>query len=398
MLQNAIEAPAELQPGLHRFTRMERVHWGRPACAVLGEELALIGARRVLVVTNASLSGSAEISALGEALGEKGVGRFTGVTAHSPRECVLAGARMAGESKADLLLAVGGGSVIDATKAMLLCLRHGYTTSEQLEPHANVRAPDLGHAPADADRWIRMIAVPTTLSGAEFASSAGLTDKQRGLKHAFTHPMQIPQAVILDPAMTLPTPLGLLKSTGMKAVDHAAERMTSAAANPYSDAVSVLALRLLYEALVRLDEQPRDLDLRSKLQYGMFMSLCGSASGVAVNVSHAIGHVLGAHAGVPHGETTGTVLPAVLRWNREATREAQRQIAGALGAKDGDAAAAVSSLVVKLGLPSRLRDVGVRREDLGTLAQKSMHEALLRNSRKPVNGPADIAEILETAW
>ena len=151
-------------------------------------------------------------------------------------------------------------------------------------------------------------------------------------------------------------------------------------------------------AMVRLDQNPRDLDLRSKLQYGMFMSLAGSASGVAVNVSHAIGHVLGAHASVPHGETTGTVLPAVLRWNRESTQAAQSEIAGALGARDGDAAAAVLALVMKLGLPSRLRDVGVRQEDLGVLAQKTMHESLLRNSRRPVKGPADIVEILETAW
>src|SRR5690606_32962088 len=112
----------------------------------------------------------------------------------------------------------------------------------------------------------------------------------------------------LDPAMTLATPLELLCSTGMKAVDHAVERLTSRTANPYSDAVSELALRMLARALPALAERPEDLDLRSKLQYEMFMSLRGSASGGTANVSHAIGHVIGAHAGVPHGHTTGVTL------------------------------------------------------------------------------------------
>jgi maleylacetate reductase len=364
----------------------------------LREELELCERGRVFVVTNASLARSAQLAGIEGALGARLVGRYAGVTAHSPRECVIEGAKAARAARADLLLAVGGGSVIDATKAMLLCLRHGYSTAAQLEPHANVRKPDFGRRPDDAAKWLRMIAVPTTLSGAEFASSAGLTDVARGLKHAFVEPMQMPQAVILDPAMTLATPLELLTSTGMKAVDHAAERMTSAAANPYSDAVSELALQLLAVGLREISGRPEDLDLRSRLQYGMFMSLAGSAAGVAVNVSHAIGHVLGAHARVPHGHTTGVTLPAVLRWNRALTTDAQSRIAAALGADDNDASQAVLELVRRLGLPTRLRDVGVAREDLPTLADKTMHEALLRNSRKPVNAPAEIETILESAW
>ena len=377
---------------------MERVWWGRPAAQAIQEELATSGAKRVFIVTNASMSDTPEMAAIVTSLGSAHAGSFVGVTAHSPRQCVLDGAHLASLLDADLLLAVGGGSVIDATKAMLLCMRFGYTRSEQLEPHANVRLPDLGHRPADAAQWLRMVAVPTTLSGAEFAPSAGLTDPARGLKHAFVNPMQMPVAVVMDPAITLATPLGLLKSTGMKAVDHAVERMTSATANPYSDAVSTLAIQMLSQGLRGLEADPANLDLRSKLQYGMFMSLCGSASGVAVNVSHAIGHVLGAHAGVPHGQTTGLVLPSVLRWNREETAQAQDAIASAFGRQDGDAAAAVEELVRQLGLPTRLQDVGVQRADFPRLAEKTLHEALLRNSRRPIAGAADIEDILQRAW
>lgn len=387
-----------LQAGVYRSSMIERVHWGRPAAEVLHEELALKQAKRVLLVTNRSLRESPQFAGLVEGLSTRLVGVYAGVTAHSPRACVVEGASRARANRADVLVAVGGGSVIDATKGMLLCLRHGYTSPQQMEPHANDRSADVSQRPRDADQWIRMIAVPTTLSGAEFAASAGLSDPERGLKHAFVAAMQMPQAVILDPAMTLATPLELLRATGLKAVDHAVERMTSGTANAYSDAVSEVAVRMLQEGLRGLDRAADDLEVRSRLQFGMFMSLRGASAGVAVNVSHAIGHVLGAHSGVPHGQTTGVVLPSVLAWNRAETVDAQRRVAQALGRPGDDASAAVRDLVQNLGLPTRLRDVGIRREDFPAIATKTMHEPLLRNSRKPVDSPADVQEILELAW
>lgn len=400
------QGSAPLPPGIFRFSQAERIVWGTPVVQALADELKMLGCRRVFVVTNRSLAASPALAQIVEALGDRFVGRYDGMKAHSPRDCVLEGAALAREAQADKLLAVGGGSVIDGAKAMLLCLRHGYTRVEQMDPHANVRPVDLGMRPDDGDQWIRLIAVPTTLSGAEFASPAGVTDTRRAMKEGFVHPMQIPQSVLLDPAMTLATPVELLCATGMKAVDHAVERLTSRTANPYSDAVSVLSLQMLADALPRLAAQPDDLDLRSKLQFGMFMSLRGSASGGTANVSHAIGHVLGGHAGVPHGHTTGVTLPSVLRWlaadGDPAQRQAQARVAAAIGGSASnavaDAADAVTSLARRLDLPTRMRDVGVRREDLDTIAEKTMHEALLKNSRRPVKGPADIREILELAW
>jgi maleylacetate reductase len=389
------------RPGVHRFSRMERVIHGRPVGEVLPAELDLLGYRRVFVVTNRSMAATAALAGIEVLLGSRFAGRYDGVTAHAPRPCVIEGAQAAREAGADCLLAVGGGSVIDAAKVMLMCVRHGYTRAEELEPHANRREPDSGRVPANADRWLRVIAVPTTLSGAEFAAFSGATDPARGMKHAFGHPMTMPVSVILDPAMTLTAPASLLLATGIKAFDHAVERVTSSTATPFGDAVSLLAIRLLAQSLPRVLAEPAALDARADAQYGMFMSLAGSASGAAVNVSHAIGHVLGAHAHVPHGETSCVLMPAVLRWSASHTADRQRLIAQAMGeaASDAaDAADAIAALVARLGLPQRLRDVGVRREDFAEIAAKTMHEALLRNSRRPVAGPQDIVPILELAW
>jgi maleylacetate reductase len=392
-----ISTPLSLPPGLHRYSRMERVHWGRAAEDVLRDELSLFGSRRVFLVSNRSVAGSEAFARVRGAVADRIAGAYVAMRAHTPRECVVEAAAAARSAEADLLLALGGGSVIDGTKAVALCLRHGIVSSEGLDAYAGSKPPDLGREPADAQRWIRNIAIPTTLSGAEFASSAGVTDVARKMKQPFVDPMQMPVAVILDPAMTLSAPLDLLRSTAMKAIDHAAERMTSAAANPYSDAVSALALQMLGEGARGLDAAPGDLALRSKLQYGMFMSLCGSASGVAVNVSHAIGHVLGGHAGVPHGQTTGVTLPSVLAWNHDETLVAQGRIAAMLGGSGDDAGAVIADLARSLGLPTRLRDVGVAQSSLDAIADKTLHEHLLKNSRKAV-ARADVLAILQRAW
>jgi maleylacetate reductase len=198
--------------------------------------------------------------------------------------------------------------------------------------------------------------------------------------------------------MTLATPMRLLLTTGMKAVDHAAERLASLKSNPYNDAVSSLALRLLSQGLRSAKRDPADIDARAQLQYGAFMSMCGSAAGVAVGIGHAIGHALGAHCSVPHGETSCVMLPAVMRWNAGSNPDRQALISTAMGRPDDGAAGALAELVADLVLPTRLRDVGVTRQDFGPIACKALGDILVKNNPRLVRSAADIEEILELAW
>lgn len=384
--------------GVHRFSRLERVSHGQPVADALRTELERLGARRVLVVTNRSLAAGNALAPVRAALGDAHAGSYDRVTAHVPRAQVIEGADAARRANADLLVAVGGGSVIDAAKVMLLALRHDLRDEAALDAFADRRPADVAGTPADAARWLRVVAVPTTLSGAEFAASAGATDPVRRIKQAYAAPMMVPVAVILDPAMAATAPPRLLLATGVKALDHAVERITSAAANPFSDAASLPALRLLADALPRLHRDVSDRDAHASAQYGMFLSVAGAASGAAVNLGHAIGHVLGAHCGVPHGETSCVLMPAVMRWCSPACGERPRWIADALGAERGvDAADALARWVASLGLPGRLREVGVRHDDIDAIAAKAMHEPLRLNARLPVT-PQAIATILHDAW
>jgi maleylacetate reductase len=151
------------------------------------------------------------------ALGKRCVGQFTAITAHVPQSCVLEGTQAVRAAQPDVLLAIGGGSVIDATKIMLVALKKDLSTPTQLHEAAGFAASDGSVRPADAAQWLRMIAVPTTLSAAEFTWFAGCSDTTAGVKEIFGYPMTAPRAVIVDPLVTLDTPMNLFLSSGIKA-------------------------------------------------------------------------------------------------------------------------------------------------------------------------------------
>jgi maleylacetate reductase len=390
--------PSPVTSGVHRFYMMDRIVHGQPAAEALAVEIARLEKSKVFLITNKSVAGGSRVAAIVRELGGRYAGQFAGVTAHGPRQSVIDGADAARAVNADLLVAVGGGSVIDAAKVMQLCLKNSVCDAGSLSDFVARERGDPSTRPADADRWIRMIAIPTTLSAAEFTWFGGAFNPEHGVKESFSNAMMIPQVIIMDPQMTMETPLHLLLTTGLKAIDHAAERLASLNSNPYNDAVSSLALRLLSSGLRTAHRNPADSEARSQLQYGAFMSMCGAAAGVRAGLSHAIGHALGAHSGVPHGETSCVMLPAVMQWNQSFNADRQAIIAASLGHSTAAASAALADLVAELGLPRTLRDVGVSRTDFRTIAQKASADVLVKSNPRPVHAVSDIEDILELAW
>lgn len=385
--------------GTQRYFLQERVIYGRPAAEAVGEEAAGSAAERVFITTTRSLASPEALPAsIAAKLGRRHAGTYTGISAHSPREAVIAGAAAARAAEADLLVAVGGGSVIDATKAMLLCLWRNISSADALDDHRGRGGADPSRRPHGMEKAIRMVAVPTTYSAAEFTYFAGISDPRRRVKEGFAHPLFVPQAVVLDPAATLATPLPLLLSTGMKAVDHAVERLCAPQTSPFSDATGGEALRLLTRALPAIKATPEELSPRLEGQLGMWLSITGAASGIGVGASHAIGHTLGGSYGVPHGITSCVTLPAVLRWNAAANAARQRQVSALLGEAHRPLSEIVSDLVARLALPQRLREVGIKREDFRAIAEHTMHDPPVRANPRPVKSAGDLVEVLDLAW
>lgn len=259
------------------YGAIEEVVFGHPAAEAIVAQMDRLGTRRAFLMVSGTLNRQTdEITKIREALGERCAGLFDAMPAHTPREAVIAATHAAREVNADLIVTVGGGSITDGAKAVQLCLANGIDDIggiERIRVHKGV-APEMT-APT-----VRQISVPTTIAGGEFSAIAGVTDRSTNVKQMLRHPLMVPRATILDPAITVHTPEWLFLSTGVRAVDHCVEAICSRETHPYADAQSMKGLAMLADALPRVKADPADLDARMDAQIGTWLSM-GARSGRA---------------------------------------------------------------------------------------------------------------------
>jgi maleylacetate reductase len=386
--------------GIHRYPPMDRVIYGIPLAEALADEIKRLDAGAVYVMASGTLDRETDVvDTVRQVLGNRLAGVCAKIGSHTPRADVVAAANEARATGADLILTVGGGSVTDAAKMVGLCLGNDVTAPEQLDRfRAVITADGRTERPVVKAPTVRSVDVPTTLSAGEFTAMAGCTDTVRNMKESYAHPLMMPLAVILDPAVTVHTPEWLFLSTGIRAVDHAVEDICSINPTPFSDGMSLQALRLLAAGLPAVKADPHDLEARLNCQLGAWMSIMGTQNGVAKGASHGIGHVLGGTAHVPHGYTSCVMLPHVLRFNETVNAKRQKWVSEALGRPNATAADAVANLIASLGMPSTLRDVGVKPEQLDEIAAGSMHDRWVHTNPRKIDGPAAVRALLDAAW
>jgi maleylacetate reductase len=317
------------------------VRWGIDELGALLREL---GIERPLLVTSKRF-GSLELPV---------AARFTGVRRHSPLETVAAATSAAAGS--DGLVGVGGGSAIDTAKAV------------------------------SAGTGLRLIAVPTTYSGAEWTPYFGMRDEVRGLKTGGSGARTA--AAVYEPSLTLDLPLGETVGTALNALAHAAEALY---AGDCEDATS--GARLIGSSLEPVVRDGHDLDARTALLEGAMHA--GRALGErGLFLGHALAQALGGRYGLPHGAMNALSLPPALRFNEPAVPDALAALAGALGTDDP--AGRVEELA-RLGGFGRLRDFGVQEEDLPSLAEEAAARPGSRANPRPVTA-ADAESLLRSIW
>src|SRR5882757_4303802 len=364
-------------PGSYQYPPMDFVIYGKPAAEALREDAERLGARRVYLIASRTLNTRTdEIENIRTSLRDRYAGTFDGIPQHTTREVVVQTAARARDARADLIVAIGGGSVVDAAKIILMCIEHEIVDQDGLNGFETT--PERRFGPFRNPK-VRMIAIPSTLSGGEYNSGALVTDTGRKLKQIFNHPMMMPRSIILDPAMTKYTPEKLWLGSGTRAMDHGIEAICSSRPNVLVDAVCQQGLRYLHDGLLRTKHNPHDEAARLSCQLGSWMSAFGLQSRVPMGASHAIGHVLGGTCDVPHYFCTAVMMPSVLRYNRPATGEAQKSIAGALRAPDLDASDAFAAFVGKLGLPRKLSEVGIREDKFKLIGENAMLSIFTRS-------------------
>lgn len=389
-----------LRQGVFSYPEIERVVFGMPFVEALKTEADRLNVSRIFVLASGTLARQTDcLSRLESEMGGRIAGIYDRLRPHVQREDVLEATSAARELGADLVLTVGGGTPTDAAKMVCLCLANGvegYDDMDRLRatslPDGTVVQPDL------VTPTVRSIFVPTTLSAGEFAAGAGCTDSRRQIKQMFRHALLAPQVVILDPEITTHTPEWLWLSTGVRAVDHTVEDLCSIHLQPYVEGTARHALRLLARGLSRCKEDPSDLSARLDCQIGAWMSMIGGAAGVTKGASHGIGHMLGGTAGVPHGYTSCVMLPSVLAWNSSENADRQAMVSETLERPTEAASGVVGELIASLGMPTRLRDVDVRRDQFQAIAEASMHDRWIKTNPRKIDGPDQVLEILEMAW
>lgn len=362
--------------------------------------LAKCGIHRALLVTTPSVVRSGLADRVGGLLGEHLAGVYDGSREHTPEPAVHAGAALARRLDIDGVVSLGGSSVVDLAKGIALVLAEG---DDLAKLRSNYRAgdPAASRRPRLDAPKLPHIAVPTTLSGAEFTGGAGITDLEAGAKRLYWDAKLTPRWVVLDPELTATTPAPLWAGTGMKALADTIEVLCSRRATPLSDAVAAASLAVLRSQLAPSldpDGGPSSVEARARCQFAVGMVIPQLAA-VGVGLVAGLRHQLGGGLGIPHGVASTIVLPHVVRWNRPACEAALAHAARAAGTDGVEGlVAAVEALTAEVGLPARLRDVGVSEAQLPAVAEHVLGDGALATNPRRVNAASDVMEILRAAW
>jgi acetaldehyde dehydrogenase / alcohol dehydrogenase len=383
------------------------------------DSLRQLKAAQALLVTDPEAEARGVADEVRTHLDGTGVHVFSEIEPEPGEAVIRRGAKVLGELRPELLIAVGGGSVIDAAKAMRLFHESPESSLDELTlPFLDARKR-VAHYP-EIEHSVRMVAIPTTAgTGSEVSPAAVVTF--RGRKATLVDYSLVPDMAVVDPRLTLSMPPTLTADTGVDALTHALEAAVSVFASPYTDAFCVQAVYQILPNLPRAFEHPDDLEARTAMSNAA--TIAGLAfSNAFVGVNHALAHAVGARFGIAHGRANAIFLPHVLRYNASlptkfmpapgytayVAPEKYAQIAwiiGLGGRTEEERRERLFSRVEKLlddvGMPRSLEAAGVSRADfeagLPGLARAAFEDASIRtNPRIPL--VHELTDLLEAGF
>ena len=367
------------------------VLWSFPTRIVAGEgaakqcarEALQLGAKRVLLVSDRGVEAAGLLDPIREALDEGGLPHASALDISSnPLEAeVLDAASIYVDFGADLVLGVGGGSVLDVAKLVRLAATH----PEPLAQYDDA----IGGSTKIVEPLPPMIAIPTTAgTGSEVGRSGVVTIEATNTKTVIFAPSLLPNVAILDPSMTKTMPPFMTAATGMDALAHCIEAYSALGEHPMADAIALGGIRLCHQSLATATNEPNDLRARADMLNAAMMGAVAFQKGLGA--CHSLAHPLSTEFGLHHGLANALCLPAVLDYNRAVVPERIAEIARQLGVRGDDAntlsfecAGAVRALRKSIGLPSDLRSQGISEDDLPKLASLAYKDVCHQLNPRP---------------
>ena len=372
-------------------TRMilnETSYFGFGAIEKIVDELKANNLKKVLVTTDKDLIRFGVATKVTALLDKAGVAYeiFDELKANPTIKNVQDGVAACKKAQADCIVAIGGGSTIDTSKAIAIIM-----TNPEFE---DVRS--LEGVADTKNKCLPIIAVTTTSgTAAEVTINYVITDEEKHRKFVCADPHDIPIVAIVDPDMSLGMPAGLCASTGMDALVHAVEGYLTRGAWEMTDMLHLKAIEIIGRSL--RDAVAGDPKAREEMALGQYIAGMGF-SNVGLGIVHSMAHPLSAVYDIPHGKACAMMLTAVLKYNAEATGEKYREIARAMGVKGVDAMSqeeyraaaidAIQQLADDVKIPKSLLEAGVKEEDIKFLSDSAFADVCTPGNPKDVTAAA----------
>ena len=375
------------QPRLLKFHAPEIV-FGIDSLAEAAHAAVRLGAVRPMLVTDPGLIEAGWVAELVSHLAERGIDiqTWSAITPNPKDHEIAAGHEFYRARSCDVLIALGGGSVIDAAKGVAILAANGGTILDyEGVDKATVPIPPL-------------VVVPTTSgTGADVSQFCIVTDTARGIKITILGRALVPDITVIDPRVLTTMPPWLNAATGLDALTHGIEAFVSLGHNQLTDHHALRAVLMVTENLVHTMERPDEMPARIQMAQAALEAGLAFTNAI-LGAAHAMSHQVGGLLDLPHGVINGVLLPHVVRFNAEADPEPFATIAEHMGIADPGAPASESALALAdrlqklardVGVPRGLAELGVREEDLPTLAANALHDACMSTNPRP----ADVEQI-----
>lgn len=357
-----------------RMILNETAFFGAGAIRHLPEEVKRRGLMKALIVTDKALVAAGAVKRVTELMDAHQLhwALYDEVVPNPTIAVVQRGVEIFKRAEADYLIAIGGGSPQDTSKAIGIIINNPeFADVRSLEGFAPTRNPS-----------VPLIAIPTTAgTAAEVTINYVITDEEKRRKFVCIDPHDIPVVAIIDAEMMASMPPALKAATGIDALTHAIEGYITRGAWKLTDMLHLNAIEIISQSL--RDAVKGDIEAVEQMALGQYVAGMGF-SNVGLGLVHGMAHPLGAFYNVPHGVANAILLPQVMAWNADYTGEKYRHIARAMGVSDVEtlslaqarqaAVAAVKQLCRDVGIPASLRDVGLKQDDVPALAQAALDD------------------------
>ncbi len=361
-----------------------RIIFGRGVIKKLGPEVSSLGKKALLVTGRLAMRKTGILDSVMGIIEREGISLalFDRVEHDPCLETVNQGIRIAREKKSDIVIGLGGGSAMDAGKAIASLASQSGTIWEY---HTGKKIEKEG---------LPFVAVPTTAgTGAEITNNSVLTNKKISIKKSIRSPYMIAKVALVDPELTLSLRPQVTAYTGMDAFTQALESYVTRTSNPITDALALRAIEIIFQNLPQAVTNGKDVEIREKMALGSLLSAM-AFSNSGLGAVHGLAHPIGAQFGVPHGLACAVLLPHVIGFNLISRPEKFTQAAEKIGVERvEDLPRAIKRFLERIGLPLNFREYGITEADFPGIIAESRSSSMSKNPREVSD--EDLKEILK---